>query len=313
MDNKSHTTCGKIWEISATELEAANRWNETLARSVSYARQIHGDKILSGKDAADFTAYYVRWLEFADKVTKWSLYERALESNKQAFDSFMRESREMSDRFIGKGMAVVPVPYMGELIFLLRGMPATLTLDNMVTKLATGVEWARKMIFASISTGEWIQKTGITLAAISLLGPAGLLIAYYMPTSWTSDRKGLETAITNAENMIALFKRAPDDGVSYKKRDPVYGEFLRRLTRIYIEAAGLYAIRETQTAATAEAIDQGAKLPETMARPSTYFWLFAIAGAGCLGWAWLARSQNSPINDKLPAASPPPPPPSPPT
>ena len=279
----SRTASGKIWEISATELEAANRWNETLARSVLYARQVHGNSILSSTDAKDFTSYYKKWKTFSNKVTAWSLYDRALEANKRFFEDLLIDSKRLHDRFTKKGMSIIPVPYMTELTLLLRTMPKRMAPQEMIGKLRLGITWAKKMIFASITTGEWVQKSGNTAAAISLLGPAGLLIAYHLPTSWTTDRKELETAITNAENALPILARA-NTKKTYAAGEPVYDEFLRRLAKIYIEAAGLYGVMETRKAAVAEAFDKGT---DAIEKPiSNLLWMLIIAGISYLGLRW---------------------------
>lgn len=283
----SRTMSGKIWEITATELEAANRWNETLARSVLYARQVHGDKILSARDAKDFASYYKRWKVFSGKVTAWSFYDRALEENKRSFEDLLIVSKRLYDRFAKKGMATIPVPHMTELTLLLRTMPKKLTPPEMVAKLRLGIEWGRKMIFSSISTGEWVQKSGYTLAAVSLLGPAGLLIAYHMPTSYTRDRRGLESAIESAEKAVPLLSKAADARRPFAVGEPVYDEFLRRLTKIYIEAAGLYGVQETYRAAKAEAVDTAAHQIEKT--PGNLMWMLIVAGVGYLGLAWLTK------------------------
>ena len=302
----SKTASGKIWEISSTELEAANRWNETLARSVLYARRVHGNSILSAADTRDFAAYYKRWKAFSGKVTAWSLYDRALEENKRTFEDLLIESKRLHDRFAKKGMAVIPVPHMAELTMLLRTMPKRMSPPEMIAKLRLGITWAKAMISDSITTGEWVQKSGYTVAAVSLLGPAGLLIAYLLPTSWTRDRKGLEAAIAGAEKAIPILAGA-DATKPFAAGEPVYDEFLRRLAKIYIEAAGLYGVMETRRAAAAEAIDRGTGGAEKA--PSNLLWMLIIAGVSYLGIKWVYGPREQKIVLAVPDAVRPEPPP----
>ena len=302
----SRTASGKIWEISATEVEAANRWNETLARSVLYARRVHGDHILSAADAKDFAAYYKRWKAFSGRVTTLSLYDRALEENKRTFEDLLIESKRFHDRFTKKGMAVIPVPHMAELTLLLRTMPKKISPPEMIAKLRLGITWAKAMILDSITTGEWVQKSGYTIAAVSLLGPAGLLIAYLLPTSWTKDRKGLEAAIASAKKAIPILEGA-DAQKPFTAGEPVYDEFLRRLARIYIEAAGLYGVMETRSAAAAEAIDRGTGQAEKA--PTSLLWMLMIAGISYLGLRWVYGPREQKIMLAVPDAVHPEPPP----
>jgi len=47
-----------------------------------------------------------------------------LKENKARLDDLLNQSKRMHDKFAAKGMPMVPVPYMGELVVLLRKMPA---------------------------------------------------------------------------------------------------------------------------------------------------------------------------------------------
>lgn len=291
------TASGTVWEISATELEAAKRWCDTLARSVDYARQVHGDRVLSPADAEEFTRFYTRWKKFADRVGTWSLVERAKEANKVAFESLLSESKVLRDRFVRRGMAVVPVPYVTELVLMLRHMPPALTPRDMVRKLETAARWGEAMVESTKTTGEWVQRSGM-YAALASYGPAGLLFAHHVPTSWDKDRTGLRDAIADARKAAEHLKRASDASSSYGRGDPVYDEFLKRVTRIYIEAAGLYGIREAQRGAVAEAVDAGARPLEKGTSSLPY--LLALAGVSYLGVRWLEARRDPPVVVEVP-------------
>jgi hypothetical protein len=279
------TLSGKIWEISATELDAANRWTETLARSVDYARQVHGDRVLSGQDVRDFTDFYKRWKKFSSRVTTWSLIERAREENKAVFEELLTESKLLRDRFSKKGMATMPVPHVTELVLMLRHLPPRLTPREMAAKLELAAKWGQGMMDASRTTSEWVQKSGMYAAGAALLGPAGLLFAHYVPTFLSEDRRGLERAVDDARHAARYLAKSTDAATSYGRGDPVYDEFVRRATKVYVEAAGLYGIRETQASAVAEAVDEGGKQVERGG--SGVLWLLAMAGVSYLGVKWL--------------------------
>lgn len=293
---------GSVWVVSATEVEAGNRWSETLARSVDYARRVHGDRVLSTQDARDFTDYYRRWRKFADRVSTWSLVQRAREENKRVLEALVAESRRLSDRFTKKGMAVVPVPHAADLVLMLREVPLRLTPPEMARKLETAARWGEDISAHSRTTGEWVQRAGL-YAAGAALGPAGILAAHYLPSSWSRDRAGLEAASRDAREAARYLSRSTDSSVPYTRGDPVYDEFLRKVTKVYVEAAGLYGVQETLRAATAEAVDAGSRQVER--GRGSLLWLLALAGVSYLGVKWLESSRERTVVLRVPDAAPP--------
>jgi hypothetical protein len=292
---------GSVWVVSASEVEAGNRWNETLARSVDYARRVHGDRVLTAEDARDFTDYYKRWKKFSEKVSTWSLVQRAREENKRVLEALVAESRRLSDKFAREGMAVIPVPHAADLVLMLRGMPRRLTPAEMARKLEAAAGWGEAMASHSRTTGEWVQRAGLYAAGAALLGPAGLLAAHYLPSSWSRDRSGLVAAAREARDAARYMSRSTDATVPYTRGDPVYDEFMRKVTRVYVEAAGLYGIQETLRAATAEAVDAGARQVD---RGGSLLWLLALAGVSYLGVKWLESSRQRPVVLRVPDAVP---------
>ena len=70
------------------------------------------------------------------------------------------------------------------------------------------------------------------------------------------DHLPLKRAVEDATEASHIYGRISHLSLAiYSPGDPAYDEFLRRLTKIWIEAAGLYGIR--QTADTARAEPQG--------------------------------------------------------
>jgi hypothetical protein len=286
------TSSGKIWEITATELDAANRWVTTLARSVDYARQVHGDSVLSAQDALDFVDFHKRWKKLTSKVTTWSIIERSRESNKAVFEALLAESNRLRDRFSKTGMVLIPAPHMTDLVLLLRRLPPKLSPRDMAARLETVAKWGRSMLNESRTTGEWVQKIGMYAAGATLLGPAGMLFAHHMPTSWAGDQKGLVKAIDDAQHAAKILARSASAGVSYERGSPVYDELVRRATKVYIEAAGLFGVIETQASAMAEAVDAGGKPLERGG--DTLLWLLVLAGASYLGGRWIESRARVP-------------------
>lgn len=294
---------GSVWVVSASEVEAGNRWSEALARSVDYARRVHGDRVLSAEDARDFADYYGRWRKFADRVSTWSLVQRAREENKLVLEKLVAESKRLSDRFAGRGMAVVPVPHAADLVLMLRGMPPRLTPAEMARKLEAAARWGEEIASHSRTTAEWVQRAGLYAAGGALLGPAGVLAAHYIPSSWSRDRSALEASSREARDAARYMSKSTDATVPYTRGDPVYDEFLRKVTRVYVEAAGLYGIQETLRAATAEAVDAGARQVDRGGHGVVL--LLALAGVSYLGVRWLESSRQRPVVMRVPDAVPP--------
>jgi phage FluMu protein gp41 len=266
-----------LYEIGFTELDAADRWICAIDRSINQARRLHGDKILSKTDASAWTEFMTRWLPFKGDMQLPGHFNAMLSSNKKQFDSLMNESKKLHDRFVAKGLAMSPVPYMGELVELLRSMPKKLTAGQMVAKLAAGVKCGEKMLDENTSWFYWMI---------------------------SNDTSGLKTAIRDARTLADAYSPSRNSPATYGAGDPAYDEFLRRLTKIWIEAAGLYGMTEVRRSAAAEAADVARDRAEQFTKPSNYLWLLATAGIAYLGIAWLAGRGSRKIAVGVPDAYP---------
>ena len=105
--------------------------------------------------------------------------------------------------------------------------------------------------------------------------------------SWAvgRDHLPLKRAVEDAKEASHIYGRSRTSAATYSPGDPAYDEFLRRLTKIWIEAAGLYGIRQTADTARAELADDVRKMP---GQATSYaLWLLAVAGVGYLGVSWL--------------------------
>jgi hypothetical protein len=118
------------------------------------------------------------------------------------------------------------------------------------------------------------------------------------------DSRGLAKAIEDARAAASLFARSRSSDV-YEPGSPVYDEFLRRLTKIYIEAAGLYGLVETKRTSVAEAMDKAREV--TKKDTSHLLWLLISAGVGYLGLRWISRPRPAKITVGVPDMQPVPP------
>lgn len=259
-----------VYEISYTELDAADRWVKGIDRSVKYTRKIHGDKVLSAEDEKEWVGFMKRWIPFLGDMQMPGHFNAMLKSNKKTFDEFMNASKLLHDKFMAKGMVAIPVPYMGELVQLLREMPSRLTAAQMQAKLLAGVKCGESILNENMPWYYW---------------------------SVSNDSRGLREAIASAKLAADIYGRSQRNQSVYSPGDPAYDEFLRRLTRIWIEGAGLYGIVETQKTAKAEAVDvarnQADKFKPT---PAKIGWLLAVAGVSYLGLHWfVSRKKEQPV------------------
>ncbi len=247
------------YEIGFTELDATERWANAIDRSVKQARRIHGDKILSRDDEARWDKFAAGWRTFAADMNMPGNFNMMLESNKRDFDGRVAELRKFRDEFAKKGMSIVPVPYMGELLELLRAIPKRLTAAEMQGKLLAGAKCGEKMLDANMVWYKWVT---------------------------SSEHRALSRAIDDAKAAAEIYGRSRSSGATYSPGDPAYDEFLRRLTKIWIEAAGLYGFREVEKTAKAELKDE---LPR---RTNDVLWLLALGGVSYLGAKWIFRSRH---------------------
>ena len=268
----------QVFEIGFTELDAADRWMKRLEDNIRYARQVHGDKILSQADVDEWDALMTRWNPFRQTLTSaikspgW--IQMWMKENKTKLDKLLNESKRLHDRFAKKGMAMVPTPYMGELVLMLRQMPKVMKAPEMRSKLEAGIKCGDKMLDQNTAWWQWRVR---------------------------NDTHGLKLAISDAQNASDLFGRS-HSAETYEAGSPVYDEFLRRLTKIYIEAAGLYGIVETKKTAAAEAADAGRGGGKETT--NHLLWLLVSAGVGYLGLRWISRTKPAQITVKVPDAMP---------
>ena len=248
-------------KVTFTEIDAADRWLTHLHRSLVYARKIHGDKVVSAADVASWDTFIARWNPFRDSMTTAKI---AFMSNadKVQFHGFMNEAHALDRKFAAKGMSSIPVPYATELVTLLRSMPKKVTAAQMFGKLTAGIKCGDKLLDERVPWYAW-KRSG--------------------------DTKPLATSVDEAKRMAEILTRSTATQETYGAGDPVFDEFIRRLTRIWIEAAGLYGIEETLKTAKAAAFDDFKD--RVTQSPSNILWLLVSAGVSYLGIKWIFGSK----------------------
>lgn len=290
----------QVFEIGFTELDAADRWMKRLEDNIRYARQVHGDKVLSASDVDAWDALMLRWVPFRHKLTSPirspASIQMMLKENKAELDGLLDESKSLHDRFARKGMPMVPVPYMGEMLLVLRSLRQDpkrdptpmdsqtnplkpLTAAQMRAKLEAGIACGEHMLDENAAWWQWRKR---------------------------DDAHGLSGAIDAARNLSNAYGKAGQSPETYRPSTPAYDEFLRRLTKIWIEAAGLYGIVETKATTVAEALDAARDGKD---KAGNLLWLLLLAGAGYLGLRWLTRDKPATVVVAVPDANPAPSPP----
>lgn len=248
-----------VYEISFTDLDAANNYVEAIDRSVKQARKVHGDKILSRAAEREWDDFHQRWRAFAaDMRMVPGSPSMMLKENKAQFDQLLGRARALHDSFHRAGASEVPVPYAGELLVLLRGMPKRLTSSEMQAKLLAGAKCGERMLDENTTWFDWVA---------------------------SRDHLPLKAAVKSAQEAADIYGRSRKSRQTYSAGDPVYDEFLRRLTKIWIEAAGIYGIQQTRAGASAAFKDDLRKVPETTSR--YVLGLLALAGVAYLGTKWV--------------------------
>jgi hypothetical protein len=266
----------KLYEISFTDLDAAQNFVDAIDRGVKQARQLHGDKIISREDERQWDALVARWRPFAaDMRLVPGSPSMMVKENKLTFDQLVGEAHKLAEGFAKKGMSPVPVPYAGELVLLLRQMPKKMTAAEMQRKLLAGVKCGERLLDTNTVWFDWIA---------------------------SRDHLPLKKAVEDARSAADIYGRSRAAKNRYAAGDPVYDEFMRRLALIWVEAAGLHGIKATQASASAELKDAVRKMPSTA---GTYLLgLLAIAGVGYLGASWVMKPRQEQIAVGVPDAYP---------
>lgn len=248
-----------VYEIKYTELDAAKRWVEAVTRQMRQARATRGDEVLTAEDEKSWDAFLSRWNPFAADMGLPGHFNSMLKENKKRFDELLTVARKLYLSFVKKGASPVPIPYANELLVILRKMPKKLAAPEMAARLRAGARCGEKMLDENTTWWSWIS---------------------------SRDHKPLLQAIGEANQAARVYEKSRDPK-TYRAGEAPYDEFLRRLTRIWVEAAGLSGLVQTRKKAWAEMrdeIEQG--LEDT---GTSLLWILAAAGVGYLGISWLGK------------------------
>jgi hypothetical protein len=256
--DRAYDSLGSVDIVSATDFEAASRWMSNFAEQVKYTPKVH-KTALEPSDLDAWSSLWKRWLLLSARK------ERTSDEAKQAFSVLLNEAFGLYKSFRHKGMSQVAIPYMGDLVVMLRTLPPELTLAQMVTRLHEATKAGNRLLDENTAWWQWKLR---------------------------SDTTGLRRAIAAARELadkFAVTAKLKGQGTPRERGSFAYDLFMRAVTRIPIEAAGLYGIEETLRAARAEARDvlesQGKKLTYNLAT------LGLLAGVGYLGFKWWTRPQ----------------------
>ena len=186
--------------------------------------------------------------------------------NKRELDRLLHEAWGLYQEFRRLGMSQVAVPYMGDLVVLLRTLPAELTLPEMVARLRAAAQVGERLLDQNTAWWQWRKR---------------------------DDTRGLRRAADDAsklaDDLESVAKTHPGAGTR-DRGAPIYAKVVRTVAKVYVEAAGLYGIEETARTARAEAWDDARRIPGKFA--STTGWLLALAGVGYLGIRWLTKDKT---------------------
>jgi hypothetical protein len=255
----------KVYEISYTEVDAADRWMNTLWRSLQYARKIHGSRLVTDQDLRRWDELVQAWNKFRSGLTSWGGLRMMSSENRGKFDRFLRSSRELHEDLTRRGVATVPVPYMDELISLLRSEPKQMTALEMRARLEAGIRCGEQLLDENTAWYQWRKR---------------------------DDSRGLTRALDEARAASQTYGALwADNKKSFPSTSLFYRSFVRVLTKIWIEAAGLYGVVETTTSARSEAADVARERAAGIVDTGSNYLLYvlATAGAGYLGYRWLNR------------------------
>jgi len=266
----------QVYEIAFSDLDAAQNYVDAVDRSVKQARRVHVDKFLSRDDERAWDAHVARWRPFAaDMRLAPGSPSMMLKENKRTFDSLVRETRTLAQKFTRQGMDVVPVPYAAELLLLLRKMPKKLSAAEMHNKLLAGARCGDRLLDENTTWFDWVA---------------------------SRDHLPLRDSVRAARDAADIYGRSRTSRATYSPGDPAYDEFLRRLTRIWIEAAGLYGIHQVQGTSKAELKDDLRSRGQFAG--AAVVGLLALAGVTYLGVKWIDRKPKPPVTVGVPDAYP---------
>jgi len=313
-----------LTKISNSDWDAAKKWVANLAENVAYTRKVHGQKILNNEEMARWTSFWKKWLLFANKldvvkktmqtddslalkllnITLPGLYFSRLlgstllgtmalmsEENKLELDKLLHEAWGLYSRFRLLGMSQVAVPYMGDLVVILRGLPKNPKLVDMAQSLQAAAKTGSRLIDENTAWWEWKvrpETKGLRVAIDEAKQLAADILAI---TASTDPKSGLPAMAEGRKTLVQLLSKNANVVLGMTPGQALKQLFSRAVSKIYIEAAGLYGIQETKATARAEFADEVRSMPGKAAM--SLGWVLAAVGVGYLGVKFLTRDKTT--------------------
>lgn len=286
-----YDTLGSVATVSDTDFDAACRWMTNLAEQITSK---NSKKLLSDPDLNAWSDLWKRWLLLGAKtktdnkpdtlkpILANPLMISALpalylarklskgvmsEATKQEYDSLLREAFGLYTSFRFKGLGQVAIPYMGDIVVMLKTLPEYLTLKDMVVRLRECARAADRLLDENTVWWQWKTR---------------------------GDTGGLRRAISAALELADKFEKTAKlkgQGDRREKGSFAYDLFLQALTRIPIEISALYQIEESIKAATGQASHEaGQTLPRN---PKSDLVMLGIVGVlGYVSYKWWTKPQT---------------------
>jgi hypothetical protein len=265
---RAYDVLGSVDTVSNTDFDAAQRWMSNFAEQVNYTSKVHKNAF-DQREIAAWVSLWKRWLLICAKVKQDGMSPNA----KNEYEKLLNESLVLYKHFRRLGMSQVAIPYMGDLVVMLRTLPPELTLKQMAMRLREGIKAGERLLDENTAWWQWKLRT---------------------------DTAGLLRAIDAARSLASKFESTSKDKKQQGPREKgsfAYDLFLQALTRIPIEAAGLYGIEETLRTAKAEFKDN---LKDNAQKTSfDLITLGVVAGLGYIGYKWWTRPQTTIVVSSL--------------
>ena len=256
-------------KVAFTDLDAADRWLAEIHQALVQSRLTHGDKIVSKADVASWDTFIVRWNKFRNDMTTAKI---AFMSNadKSQFKDLMDEAHKLDLGLTAKGLIAPKVPYATELRSLIGAIPSRVTSTEMFAKLAAVIRCGDKLLDERSPWFAW---------------------------KVSNDTKSLSNAVDAAKRMAEILTRAQKTQDAYGSGDSIYTEFLRRVSRVWTEAASLYGMPSTlphrPITTSGNPLDLFANPLEVISMRKLVGAL-VFMGVGYLGLRWLAKPATLP-------------------
>jgi hypothetical protein len=286
-----YDSLGSVATVSDTDFDAACRWMTNLAEQVTAKGN---KKFLAGSDLDAWADLWKRWLLLGSKVktdntpaTLKSLPSSPLmisalpllymarklssgvmrEETKREYDDLLREAFGLYTSFRLKGLGQVAIPYMSDIVVMLKTLPGYLTLKEMVVRLREAARAADRLLDENTVWWQWKTR-----------GDTGGL------------RRAIGAALDLADKFEKTSKIKGQEG-GREKGSFAYDLFLAALTKMPIEAAALYQIEES-----IKAIQEKTTLPngqEQPRNPKADLMTLGIFGVlGYISYKWWTKPQT---------------------